>query len=391
VTSLFQFTKNQSIASAKVALIIYRRGVILSPRSMQWLLNCFLLDKMCPPPLVCSKERIFELTSDEDASTDGAVTTDWSKVYLSFNATSYNRVRCSHLQQMVNDKFVSVEDHHLKEDEFYLIVEHQKLIAHKSIVSRKSGKLAAAIRFNESQLANDSDSLSIRLDLPLAVAKLLLAHIYHGSIIFGLKAAADLQCQQLLELALLAEEYLCPSLIMECEMRLLAYGSRECVCRNCLAERNLRCEGGDNRCYNRDETMKRHLYNIPGGCSSLITPQTALDVLAVSQQLEESAGFHEGFYETRCLNSGEIQRAQSPGQIVTTPFVAAKIESISTILRNFKGVITADSFLRQTDDEKEHMSSSPSDPLVMNDKDESAIMLLLLCLDELKHNPLLQK
>jgi hypothetical protein len=193
-----------------------------------------------------------------------------------------------------------------------------------------------------------------------------------------LKSAADLQCHQLLELALLAEEYLCPSLLFEIEMRLLAFGARECVCCNCLADKNLRCEGGDIRYYNYDETRSTHVYNTPVGCSRLITPETALDVLAVSQQLEST----HGDFETKCLNSGE-----SSGHKVAIPFVAAKIEAISTILGNFKAVIASNSFLRQIDDNKGDISRASSYHSAMIDQDESAIMLLLLCLHELKHNP----
>jgi hypothetical protein len=245
----------------------------------------------------------------------------------------------------------------MKDDEFYLITKSGKILTHKSIVASKSGKLAAAIRFNEARRDDKHKYISVQTNLSDKDAAIMLAHIYHGSIVAGLKIGAIHQCHQLLELALLAEEYLCPTLLLECEMRLLKYRDRQCICPNCLA---------DQRQNTGAEAEDEHDAPFYG----LITAETALDVIAVAQQLEESSAT----YETKHIKIGG-------------PFVTVKRAAIEVILINFKAVISSRSFLQHTRYNDDKFSYSDQDPEVTHGTDEDSMMLLSMCLDELRYNP----
>lgn len=314
---------------------------------------------------------IFQVTSPNVSDDDTNFQLKWSKVFLSLNLLPSKKILCPYLRGSLIDQSsyddgdgpcISLKD----EDEFYLVVGERKILAHKSIVSSKSGKLAANIRFSEAQLMDSNAPLFVRIDLPLPVAKMLLSHIYHGSIVFGLKSGSpSLQCTQLLDLVLLAEEYLCPTLILECEMRLL--GSGQCVCRNCLIDhRRLR----ETEC-----CSSVYEYVIDASCTGVITAETALDVIAVAKQLEQSSAAHQCYYKTKQVycNSSPATTKSIPG-----PFIAAKMTAISLCLKSFKDVINSASFAQHTSmsSEEETMSCSQANC------DKDAIMLLLMCLEE---------
>lgn len=117
------------------------------------------------------------------------------------------------------------------------LVEGKRLEAHKSILIQKCVKLEAAIRFEEMKQRiesdNDSSVLEIALDLSLCQFCFLIQHCYHGSICSGLPSDLTACCQEILDLYLLSLEYLCPSLALECEMRLLSSNPYKCFCCNC--------------------------------------------------------------------------------------------------------------------------------------------------------------
>jgi hypothetical protein len=344
--------------------MIYKRGVSLSQKSIQWLTLCLRADAVIQVPLSCAPVpsvvfRYIPINAEKLPS---------NKVGTSLNFLPATGLSCPYLQQVLRESLSKPAmnvNSTLEHDEFNLVVGNTKLIAHRSVVSEKSGKLAAAIRFHEAQLERDSDPLFVEIDLPLATAKILLNHIYHGSIVFGLKSGVLAQCHQLLDLALLAEEYLCPSLILECEMRLLKL-CRHCVCRDCLVENNFIAHSGT-------DTSKHCKINIKEPCFELITPETALDVLAVAQQLEESSMAQNHFYETQYLHS-----YKKPKSLL--PFSAARFTAVSVLLMNFKAVIGSESFLRQQECDKEH----DEDRLSKIGSCEDTMMILSMCLEELK-------
>ena len=288
-----------------------------------------------------SENRVLDTLYQNDVQPD----MKWSMVLtgLPWFQSRANTLNCSWMQRIMSDSSSSNDVDYssvVADDKFYLLVGGEiggeRLLAHKSIVSEKCGKLAAQIHFTESlqEISDDGDYLTVQIDLPLLEAKMLLSHCYHGSIAFGLKRAPIEQCSQLLELALVAEEYICPSLLAECELRLLEKSyTGVCICHRCISGIIL--------------------------SNALITPDSGLDILAVAQQLEQSS----------CCSVG-------------TPFVAAKTIAIYTMLRNFPAVLKSYSYLRQIKDcsEEDDIDTSFT---TQASRDESAILLLQTCLEGL--------
>ncbi|KAL7522528.1 hypothetical protein ACHAWX_007222 [Stephanocyclus meneghinianus] len=424
VHSLFQWCKDRRLSSATIALGLYRRGVQLSQKSVQWLANCLQAGIITPPPpTYCQAPfTVFQITFEYKPKSDlnhdvYTCSIDWSKVLSSLDwfSASINEIRCRFLWQLFEchrpPNRVKEVQGTLKEDEFYLIVENEKIMAHKSIVSMKSGKLAAAIHFNEAQREMSNDRLSVQIDLPLALAKMLLTHIYHGSIVFGLNAIPSIQCHQLLELALLAEEYLCPTLILECEMRLLKHGNRECICSHCSDSYNSKadkmrclvqqrchedasaCTGDSGFCKITGVYECKTTSFTDSPRSGLITPETVLDVLVVAQHMVQSSSAHNGFYgmkyfKNEGMDGASLLGAMHDEECLSAPFFAVKVAAVSVILKNFKAVINSDSYFQQIRfGHEERIDNCALDPSTMADTEESSMVLLSLCLDALKHNP----
>jgi hypothetical protein len=255
----------------------------------------------------------------------------------------------------------------------------------------------------------------------LLVAMMLLTHCYHGSIAFGLMKSPKKQCRQLLELALIAEEYMCPSLLLECELRLLMQVSflekhsfAPCICPQCSSgvfqsKEQLLCPAGiqclEKAKLNLGDGLSLHCEPVGVtlyGCMSsnenggLITPESGLDVLAVAQQLEQSSC--QDFYRTEFYRSGTIYESHPtiasyerwnqyaiPAECVCAPFTAAKVMAVSIMLRNFPAVIKSESYLRQIksdDDDVAEGDDSFNNGLAGNDK--YAIFLLQTCLTSMQ-------
>lgn len=120
-------------------------------------------------------------------------------------------------------------------DRFKIVCNNEvTLTAHRSIVSQKSEKIKAAIHFSETISAESQTT--IRLDKSSNILTLFLSHCYHGSIFCGLSTDFDICTKQLLELYVLAEEYMCPTLVRECEFRLMSECPYKCYCWYCCSE-----------------------------------------------------------------------------------------------------------------------------------------------------------
>ncbi len=123
------------------------------------------------------------------------------------------------------------------DDECYIVVgtvRPTKFLAHKSILSKKSSKIEAALRFAEmNRMQNEFERTEIVLDTSIDMMKFFIQHCYHGSISVGLSSNKVICCQQLIDLFTLGHEYICPSLSLECEMRLLSNDPYRCVCWHC--------------------------------------------------------------------------------------------------------------------------------------------------------------
>jgi len=421
VKALFiTWQQNGDHAMGKCCLALYRRGVALSQLSMQWLEKCLLMERLIPPLTIrddSTEKYYFEAPhvqySLPNASgcinpvTSADTFLCWSQILLSLpwvvNKFAFN---CNWIRNGIDSDFDPGE---LKNDEMYLVVEGgTRLLVHRSIISARSGKLAAAIRFAEAQEKYNDDeggTISIIIDLPLLIAKMLICHCYHGSISFGLMASATplKRCEQLLELALVAEEYLLPSLITEVEMRLLDTKGNHCFCAYCsgaslspcdavecsvtrqcltLAEENLMTTGVYFQKASHSNTISQ---------SSLISPGSSLSVLAVSQQLEQSSSSQSGSYILKYIKCQEsvvnscidVEKDVNAGTI-DTPFLACKAVAVYTLLREFKVFM--------------HLANTESDDIptlidIENDSgiDETHILLLRTCLEELAQSPFRRK
>ena len=130
-------------------------------------------------------------------------------------------IYCSWLNKQLRSNTLCVSPHiqYMRNDECFLVVQGQRLLAHKSILSSKSDKLRAAIHF-VSMSTKAGSKVEIQLDISLDLVKMFVTHCYHGSIVFGLSQNIYRCCEQLLNLSVIAQMYLCPSLLLECEMRL---------------------------------------------------------------------------------------------------------------------------------------------------------------------------
>ena len=238
----------------------------------------------------------------------------------------------------------------LEGEQVVLVAEGDRFLVNASLVSQKSGKLEAAIRFEQSTRKVDESHAEIQLGISSHACKWLLQHIYHGSIVGGWHTD-PLQCaSDLLELAIIAEEFICPSLLRECEMRLLSSDPFRCFCWSCCsAVRESQCNNNDS-----SAPCGECLVHVKGP-SRLLTAECVLDALAVSSELQAV-----GTTEDCCIiNCSSSQMEKSANQIwslidkkqhnYTPPFVHAKDSAIQVCLCDFTNVSESQAFLSQVD------------------------------------------
>lgn len=466
VTSLFLLWQENSSSFGRCAIVLYQRGQLslspasaaprhLSQRAMDWLDRCLSMRCLVTPPMLKNNvlegyhfeapivqycipldkgKKFGDKVPYHDA---GANFMDWSHVLAELPWFSVRTASsCSWMQSISESSRVKQVNYSmtLAEDEFFLVADGKKLLAHKSIVSARSGKLAAQIRFTEKQAHTQQGCpLSVHVELPLLVAKMLLCHCYHGSSAFGLIKSSPLkQCHQLLEMALVAEEYLCPSLMLECEIRLLMQTSPLdakkscCLCSHCSGEtisskERMDCPIQQKCLENANMNIDNSFYCKPAGVyaykpyailssksGGLITPESAIDVLAVAQQLEQSLSCQEGsFYAIKYCRSGSlvdgnstmatptfggwtIDMSKEKAGCISVPFAAAKMMAVWIMLRDFPAVIKSESYMRQingdNDDDIAEGDASFS-PRARSGNDEDAILLLQTCLGVLSCSP----
>jgi ankyrin repeat protein len=261
------------------------------------------------------------------------------------------------------------------QDRVILVVgDNENFVVHGSVVSQKSAKLASAIRF--AQMNEDADDEhripKVALDLDPRLCRFMLQHIYHGSICTGWSSNMDQVCRDILDLMVIAEEFLCASLIQECEMRLLSSDPTGCFCWSCSkAVRPVSVE---------DDQFAECMYCVEGP-GLLLTESSLLDVLATTQYLEPL----EPDYHINVLSSSlssvkcmPASRAWANANKISTSVKAIntlKDVAIQTILRNFSQVIDSDSF--QESVELNNAESPISDGF------SHQVLLLQTCLEEL--------
>eukprot|EP00980_Cylindrotheca_fusiformis_P020315 scaffold7344_cov145-Cylindrotheca_fusiformis.AAC.13 len=219
-----------------------------------------------------------------------------------------------------------------------------KFVIHDSVVGPKSTKLASAIRFAKmnDDLHKDNEIPEIALDIDPRLFMFLLQHIYHGSICTGWSLQSDQVCRDILDLMVIAEEFLCPSLAQECEMRLLSANPTACFCWAC--SKNVRPMSiGDGR-------FAECIYCVEGP-GSLLTGDSLLDVLAATQYLEHrELDYRIGVLPTSLFSSNPVQTVALMSMARKERSSGAKAihllrsATIQMILSKFASVIESDSF-----------------------------------------------
>ena len=415
VKALFLVWESGNETIGKCCLVLYKRGVMLSRMSLQLLEKCILRKRFVASSSAWnhsvdgyyfeSQLVQYSLPKASENTIEGlnpyasvGAFMCWSQVLSALPWTNKFSFDCEWMRKTSKVNYDQIKTIDLVDDEFFLLVENERLLLHKSIISARSGKLAAAIHFMETQSQHDEghEKLHVSVDLPLLLAKLFLCHCYHGSLSHGLVSSPLKRSEQLLELALLAEEYLCPSLLAEVEMRMLETKSNDCFCAYCSGAAmtpadGLNCpvvtEPRPQTCHSLDGCHPFGVYHYKAShfnASFLIKPTNAINVLAVAQQLEMSpfAGCYSLKY-TSITERGPSKIANIDGDkktgFISAPFLACKIAASVTLLTCFK------LFMEQ---------SSGGGLLHENGNgaksggDENYIILLRTCLEELANNPL---
>jgi len=252
-------------------------------------------------------------------------------------------------------------------------------LAHSLVVREKSDKLAAAIRF--ASMAESSNSvIEIKIAASKKLCKWMMQHIYHGSVACGLPSDEIELAQELADLLLLAEEFLCPTLVQECELRLLSSEPRRCFCPSCA-----RATVG------KDE---QSLYRVSSP-SLCITSDTVLDILLVAMSVSIS-----------CFPAAEAAWNDAPlamwapwkndDAVQLAPTEALREAAARTILMHFDSVTNSEIFSsyqemlahQETFENDPSALKSMASPRAENQSHSVKEVLLRLCLEQLVQSPL---
>lgn len=243
--------------------------------------------------------------------------------------------------------------------DFVIISEDgQRFETHSRLVCEKSEKLAAAFRFaNMSSSEEALGSVETNVSLGSEFLSLLLYHIYHGSLPTVLETVL-ISSEELLELLLIGEEFMCPTLIQECELRFILgpRAARRCFCPSCSLQR-------------QPKNSERVTCTIGGKGSILanqcnIGPDVALDALVLAQHIgyAEAKNQHHSYYSLDMdVLVGDTVRVQQ-----LQCMEALRLVSAFVILEQLPTVLSSEAFMSQTQGD-----------------DQASNALLKMCLDEL--------
>jgi len=262
------------------------------------------------------------------------------------------------------------------EDSFVLIAaDGSRFLLNARTVIEKSGKLASALRF--AQMNRDEESsgelIELKVAIPADFCKLLIQHMYHGSICYGWPDLDDDDmCGYFLDLMLVAEEFLVPSLVQEIEMRLISSKPKRCFCWDCCQA--LRRTSSDAGYY------KAQCLCMIDGNSRMVNRDTAIDVLSLSEYI---GGLDYkiflapinmiSFNEPRNLwMSFDKENKKSESWKVNKAITSLRDIAIVTILKEFARVVQSPELYRSTED-------------TLN-KESNKQYLLQMCLNELRNN-----
>ncbi len=192
-----------------------------------------------------------------------------------------------------------------------------RFAAHSRIICEKSEKLAAAVRFSQMSLSENEKlhPIEITVSLDSEFLSLLLYHMYHGSL-------PRIHHETLLELLLIGEEFLCLTLLQECELRLLLDSFQECFCPTC--------------CLLRQSQNDCMVCTIGGNGSLLaLSPELALDALVLAQHIVS----HHYILDVEVIVGDVVQRKPLPC-MEALRWVAACV-----ILEDFPAILRSEAFV----------------------------------------------
>jgi ankyrin repeat protein len=295
----------------------------------------------------------------------------WSRALCSMPwMQACNDVQCAWMVVQRSNPVEDVRPYNDQQvDQVVLVTEEERFVVNAALVSQKSAKLAAAIRFEEMN-AESGTPVEVRLGISARYCRWLLEHIYHGSIVSGWHAD-PLQCaSDLMELACIAEEFICPTLLQECEMRLLSSDPFQCFCWSCCSGvRAAHCNGGD------PEPCGECLYQVQGP-SRLLVAERVLDALAVSSEMgslgviSDTSIKRSSTMPNSCQSGKDTKRLwdqfDKSQSTCVAPFAHAKEAAIKTCLSDFVKVSTSRAFLSQID--SWGGSGTPGTSILMSDK-----------------------
>ena len=393
VRTLFLGWKESRLDCLQAAVLLFRKGTMLNDAGLARLKRSILEQKLkaADDAVATTTDTCYVYESDythfgmpENGDTpfqvgayDKSHLSFWTEVLLHFSwMQEEDDIQCTWIltqQRLSGINRMPPSSEHL--ETVILIGRNCRFVAHSWILSQKCAKLEAAIRF--AKISNDEGPIEINVDLTARQCKWFLQHMYSGSLLSGWGPRSD-TCDDLFELALLAQEFLCPSLLQECEMRLLTSNVSQCFCWSCcLALR----QSGTN--------SAQCLCRAQAGPSKVLVGNKTLDALALAQQL---GGYFANEYRIKFSPthkypsySGDSfghawNNYDSNACMLTTPFTAAKELAIRNMLLDYPEVLNSESFLSQV---KSMIDDSDATEPFVNQALQAEVMLLQLCLDEL--------
>ena len=366
VRALFLGGREEPSVTAQLdaALLLFKKGVKLTEVGFTRLKRSCASKALVSLDSVQGKDRFLYEASFIHPGDDSS-STHYSRNQLKFWSEVMMKSDWAPKVKDVECSWLLAGDHHAPRNfaamETVTLVanEGEQFVVHPALVSKKSDKLAAAIRFNA---MNEPDTPSVP-EIPVGISSMhcrrLLQHIYHGSVVdkFG-----PGRCRELLELSVIAQEFLCMSLLRECTVRLLIANPFQCFCWSCCARVREKNGTSDFECVYRAR-----------GPSRLLSPNTSLDTLAVVQQVWENTSIPLLTYseDSAALGMTDGYGAHRLGKSIEVDGCAeVKISTIRAMLLDFPAVLRSGSF-------ESHMKSIFSDDATSGEKEKEAQRMLL--------------
>ncbi len=250
-----------------------------------------------------------------------------------------------------------------------------RFLVHAPTMSEKSEKIASALRFARMKSGDDAfdEVTTLEFDIAPDFVVLMIQHMYHGSIFFGwANLDNSVMCRYLLELMIIAEEFLMPSLVQEIEMRLMSSEPKKCFCWDC-------CQVCRYTASDDGKEEAECLFFIDGS-SRLINRDTAVDVLSLTDFI---GGLDYKIFMAQiamefCVqpeNMWAIYDREATDQNLwkfKTALGFLRNVAILTILKEFAHVVKCpDFFIANEGDQRDESQKH---------------VLLQICLDELRNN-----